>query len=201
MSTYDNGMESRYNTTKVVFTTERDKVSPNEVAQLAVKIGINNIKQIFSRNNDIIVNLISGFKPENLDHLEGAPLGADSRIKSIEYPGKKPKILITIAGLEYDTKDTVVLDYVKKIAKTEHQTIYRSKYRNGDLKGLFKGKRTTYINEFIQPEKIGSYHFIDGQQVRIFYAGMIQSCGWCYCPRVMCKNEAEFTECKKPGGT
>ena len=92
-----------------------------------------------------------------------------------------------IAGLEYETNDTVVLDYVKKIAETEPDTIYRSKYRNGDLKGLFNGKRTNYTNEFIQPEKIGCYHIIDGQQVRLFYSGMVSACGWCYCPREYAK--------------
>ena len=76
------------NTTKVAIKTEKDRVSPNEVSQLAVKIGVNNIKQIFSRNSEVVVNLTSGFKPENLDHLEGSLFGTDNRIKSIEHPGK-----------------------------------------------------------------------------------------------------------------
>ena len=188
-------MSSTMETKRVVFKTDKERILPNDLSGLVLKVGKRNLRQIFSSGDEIIANFNSEFHLESLDNYEGMRFDSGIRIKAVEYEGKKQKILLTIVGLDYDTSDNDVITEMETLVKLAGRTVYRSKYNAGDLKGLCNGKRTCYVHEIPHKQLFGSYLKIAEQKVRIFHNGVTKSCGWCYLPESLCESGANYLEC------
>ena len=90
---------------KATITTSGDRVQMNELAKLVSIIKRKNVLQITPMSNEIRINTIMDYDLAALDSLEGVWLSSKVQIKSVNYEGKRPKILLTVVGLNIDTPD------------------------------------------------------------------------------------------------
>ena len=181
---------------RVEIDTDKDKIFNEDLNEIAKRLGASQILQIFSSGSKVILNLRNGINRDLIDDLEGSTVSKNLRLKSVNYEGKQPKILVTVAGLDFDTKDEDVIAMLNDIIVFSKPTIYRAKYNSGILKGICNGKRQVYASEIKKPELFSSYNIINNQRIRLYYNGMKQACGWCYCPDSICPSRVKFSDCK-----
>ena len=131
-----------------------------------------------------------------LDQFEGMLLRDELKIKSVQYDEIKPKILLTIVGLDYQTPDEQVLDYLNSITEPSGDKIRRQVYKEAGLQGIHTGKRTILTHRIKCPELFGSYQRMAEQNVCVFYHGVEKSCGWWYLTEEKCEQKARIESCK-----
>ena len=116
-------------------------------------------------------------------------------------PAGRRDVVVTVSGLDFNTPDTLVHGYIEKFGgKLVTQEVIYGKHGEGPLQGVFNGDRK-YNVEFSESAKpMGTYHYLDGSKIRIFYRGNTKTCGRCHKVSSNCLGSGYAKDCQSNGG-
>ena len=102
-------------------------------------------------------------------------------------PAIRKDVSLTVSGLDFNTADSLIFEYIQKFGATivSNNVVY-SKYNEGPFKGKYNGERKYSVN--FTNGNMGTYHFLDGAKVKIFYRGNIRTCGRCHSSSYHCQS-------------
>ena len=116
-------------------------------------------------------------------------------------PAGRRDVVVTVSGLDFNTPDTLVKDYIEKFGgKLFSQDIIYERHGDGPLKGVFNGDRKYNIEFSDTAKPMGTYHFLDGERVRVFYRGNTKTCGRCHEVSGTCVGGGIARDCNSGGG-
>ena len=115
-------------------------------------------------------------------------------------PAGKKDVTLSIDGLDFNTPDRFVIDYLNKFGVVLSNTVLYTKHEAGPLKGKFNGGRKFQVDFTKSSRQMGTFHIIDGCKVRIFYRGNKKTCGRCHKVATLCPGEAVAKNCAAGGG-
>ena len=181
------------------------EVDPNTVVKLLNKLGINKnmcqgiqpcpgfSRKIFVWLKDGI-NLDQFCKDESFVVAEGIKTGA------IRPMGRR-EVSVLIRGLNFQTPDSLVREYLGKHGKVvSEKVIYeKEKDKSHPYEGLYIGNRR-YLVDFTQGRNLGSYHIIDGFKVEVTYAGQQRTCWRCHQTSRDCPGRGLARQCEDRRG-
>ena len=124
----------------------------------------------------------------------------DGVITSMIRPAGKRSVQVTISGLDFNTPDTFVFEYLNKFGTVVNKSVVYSKYESGLCKGKYNGERKYEVDFAGSNFSMGTYHIIDGSKVRVFYRGNKKTCGRCHKSSRECPGEAIAKNCEAKGG-
>ena len=114
-------------------------------------------------------------------------------------PMDKSEVAVLIKGLNLNTPDTLVLDYLAKHGKVANDKVIYVTEKEGPMKGIKNGDRK-YLIDFSGGRNLGSYHIIDGVKVMISYSGQIKTCGRCHKTSRDCIGGGYAKQCELKNG-
>ena len=124
----------------------------------------------------------------------------ESGIRAIlTKPAGKREVVINMKGIHPNTRDEVVIDYLKKFGRLASNKVIHSVNSDGPLKGFRNGDRSFKV-EFKPKENMGTYHVIDGQKVTVRYPGQQQTCARCHETSQHCLGKGIAKKCDAAGG-
>ena len=95
-----------------------------------------------------------------------------SFITGMIRPAGRRDVTVTIVGLDFNTPDGLVIDYLNLFGSVISPTAVYSKFDSGPFKGKFNGDRKFQVDFSKSTRRqMGTYHLIDGNNVRIMYRG------------------------------
>ena len=115
-------------------------------------------------------------------------------------PAGKKDVTVSIVGLDFNTPDSFVMDYVNKFGIVINNTVIYSKNESGPLRGKYTGERRYQVDFSKSNRQMGTYHLIDGCKVRVYYRGNKKTCGRCHKMASECPGEAVAKNCALGGG-
>ena len=115
-------------------------------------------------------------------------------------PAGKKDVSATVSGLDFNTPDRFVVDYLSKFGTVLSSAAIYCKYDTGPFKGKYNGDRKYQVDFSKSNHQMGTYHLIDGCKVRVFYRGNRKTCGRCQKPSSDCPGEAIAKNCAAGGG-
>ena len=98
---------------------------------------------------------------------------------SLIKPMDKKEVAVTIRGINLNTSDRVVIDYLNHHGKVKSEKVIYDVDKEGPFKGIRNGDRK-YLCDFSNGRNMGSFHLIDGSKVTVTYAGQRRTCGRCH---------------------
>ena len=72
---------------------------------------------------------------------------------------------VSIVGLDFNTPDTFVFEYLNKFGVLVNQSVIYSKIESGAWKGKYSGERKYQVDFSKATHNMGPYHLIDGCKV------------------------------------
>ena len=75
-------------------------------------------------------------------------------------PAGKKDVTVTIAGLDFNTPDSFIVDYINKFGVVLDNTVMYTKFESGPFKGKFNGERRYQVDFSGSPRQIGTYHLL-----------------------------------------
>ena len=114
-------------------------------------------------------------------------------------PMDRRQVVVTVKGLNFNTPDSLVVEYLNKHGKVTNQKVIYDVDREGPFKGIRNGDRK-YQCDFTQGINLGSYHIIDGHKVFIFYVGQKKTCGRCFKTSGECLGGGIARQCDEKKG-
>ena len=106
---------------------------------------------------------------------------------------------VLIKGLNINTPDGSVIEYLSLFGKVvKHEVVY-TKIKKGPLTGFKNGDRK-FLMDFTGGRNLGTYHIIDGNNVRISYGGQRRTCGRCHNTASKCIGGGLAKVCEERGG-
>ena len=115
-------------------------------------------------------------------------------------PAGRKDVFVTISGLDFNTPDTFIFNYLSKFGRVMNQNVIYSKYREGPFKGKFNGERKYNMDFTESSQPMGTFHIIDGAKVRVFSRGNIKTCGRCHNFSEDCQGDGIAADCEEAGG-
>ena len=115
-------------------------------------------------------------------------------------PAGKKDVTVTIAGLDFNTPDTFVMDYLNKFGVVLDNTVMYTRFESGPFKGKYNGERRYQVDFTGSHRQMGTYHLIDGCKVRVYYRGNRKTCGRCHRLAEDCPGDAIAKNCALGGG-
>ena len=115
-------------------------------------------------------------------------------------PAGKSEVTVTISGLDFNTPDTFVIDYLNKFGVVKNRSVIYTKFDSGPFKGMFTGERKYEVNFSDASTHMGTYHLIDGCRTRVFYRGNLKTCGRCHKVASECLGGGLARDCEAAGG-
>ena len=94
-------------------------------------------------------------------------------------PMDRKEVEVTIKGLNLNTPDTMVMEYLNLFGKVVKNVAVYLKNRDGPFEGLKNGDRK-YMMDFTGGRNLGTYHLVDGANVHISYTGQRRTCARCH---------------------
>ena len=138
-------------------------------------------------------NLARFCRPESIKVSKGV-------ITTMIRPAGRRDVTVSVNGLDFNTPDSLVLDYFKAFGgKVMNNSIIYSKFTEGPFKGKYTGERK-YQVDFMNAKPMGTYHYLDGCRIKIFYRGNIKTCGRCHETAQSCPGEGLANQCHEAGG-
>ena len=111
-------------------------------------------------------------------------------------PAGKRDVTVTIIGLDFNTPDGFVFEYLKKFGDIANNAVIYCKFEEGEFKGKFNGVRKYQIDFSKAAKTMGTYHLIDGCRTRVFYRGNHKTCGRCHKTAKDCPGEGLAKDCE-----
>ena len=115
-------------------------------------------------------------------------------------PSGKADVTVSIVGIDFNTPDKFVFDYLSKFGVVVNQSVIYSKIETGAWKGKYSGERKYQMDFSKSPLSMGTYHLIDGCKVRVYYRGNKKTCGRCHKTAPDCPGDAIARDCGNNGG-
>ena len=115
-------------------------------------------------------------------------------------PAGKPEVTVTITGLDFNTPDTLVMDYLNKFGKVTNSSVIYSKFEEGPFKGKYTGERKHKVDFSGAAIQMGTYHILDGSKMRVYYRGNKKTCGRCHQSSTNCLGGGMAKDCEAAGG-
>ena len=114
-------------------------------------------------------------------------------------PMDKKEVEVTVRGLNLNTPDTMVMEYLGLFGKLVKNVAVYVKIQEGPLAGLKNGDRK-YMMDFSDGRNLGTYHIIDGAHTHISYAGQRRTCARCHRTPSACPGSGIARTCEERGG-
>ena len=132
--------------------------------------------------------MVDGISLDRFCKEESILVNKDIRTGTIR-PAGKTDVTVTISGLDFNTPDTFVFEYLSKFGRIVKNEVIYCKFTDGPLKGKYNGDRKFQVDFSKSGLTMGTYHIIDSSKVRIFYRGNKKTCARCHefadkCPGV-----------------
>ena len=120
--------------------------------------------------------------------------------KNIRPAGRKD-VILTVSGLDFNTPDTLVIGYIEKFGgKLVTKDVIYDKHGEGPLKGIFNGDRKYNVEFSDTARAMGTYHYLDGARIRVYYRGNTKTCGRCHEGAGTCLGGGIARDCHEGGG-
>ena len=98
---------------------------------------------------------------------------------SLIKPMDKTEVAVLIKGLNLNTPDSIVKEYLNKHGKVVNDKVIYETEKEGPFKGLKNGNRR-YLVDFSAGINLGSFHILDGANIQISYSGQYRTCARCH---------------------
>ena len=116
-------------------------------------------------------------------------------------PAGRNDVTVTVAGLNFNTPDTFVIEYIKNFGRVIGNSVIYSKYTEGPFKDKFNGERKYQVDFSENKSPMGTYHIIDGERVKVYYRGNRKTCARCHQFSEKCPGGGSAKECEESGGS
>ena len=202
--TWDNRLKR--NVLEITLEKEEDSfvdLGAEAIFRLFKTLGINTEKDVegyFQKSKSIHVWLINGIPLDKFCKSESIRVTNKIKTGFIRPAGKK-EVMVTLSGLEFNTPDTFVMEYLGKFGTVVTSSVIYDKYKEGPFKGKYNGERKYQVDFTKSKISMGTFHIIDGSRVRVFYPGNKKTCGRCHNQANLCKGEAVAKTCEENGGS
>ena len=114
-------------------------------------------------------------------------------------PMENRNVALTIRGLNLNTPDSMVMEYITKFGQVVIQKVVYDTDKEGPFAGLKNGDRK-YLMDFTNGRNMGTFHLIDGMNVTVRYAGQRRTCGRCHQTAVNCPGNGWAKACEEVEG-
>ena len=108
---------------------------------------------------------------------------------------------MTVSGLNFNTPDTFVQKYLTKFGgKMVSNSVIYDRHGEGPFKGKVNGDRKYQVDFSGSNLSMGTYHFLDGERIRVYFRGNIKTCGRCHQSAQTCLGGGIARNCQSQGG-
>ena len=139
------------------------------------------------------VSLEKFCKDVNLNVTKGIMTG-------VIRPAGKTDVTVKIEGLDLNTPDNLVTDYLGKFGSVKTDAVIYGKHDAGPFKGKYNGERRYQVDFTSAARQMGTFHLVDGNKIKIFYRGNKKTCGRCHKMAHDCPGDAVARNCALAGG-
>ena len=115
-------------------------------------------------------------------------------------PAGKSEVTVTVIGLDFNTPDTLVLEYLGMFGKVKNNSVIYCEYSEGPFKGKKNGDRKYQVDFSGTRKNMGTFHLIDNCKVKVFYRGNMKTCARCHKPAISCVGSEIARNCEISGG-
>ena len=93
-------------------------------------------------------------------------------------PADKKDIPVTVSGLHFNTPDTLVQEYITKFGGVlVSKNVIYGRHGEGPFKGKVNGDRKYQVDFSTATHAMGTFHFLDGERIKVFYRGNTKTSG------------------------
>jgi hypothetical protein len=184
----------------------RIELDPATVARIMHSIGLDIGNQvegyqiIYGKVCIISVWVVKGVSLDRFCQRENIIVSKGVVTGTIRPAGRRD-VIVTVAGVDFDTPDTLIQEYIKKFGgKLMSQDVSYGRYFEGPFIGKINNERKYQVDFSDSKRKMGTYHFLDGMRVRVYYRGNEKTCGRCHKGQSGCPGGGLSKECEKKGG-
>ena len=116
-------------------------------------------------------------------------------------PQGRKDVTVTFQGLDFNTPDNLICEYIEKFGGVilSRNVVY-GKYTEGPFRGKYNGDRKYQVDFTSCRRTMGTYHYLDGAKVRVFYRGNEKTCGRCHKTPNVCLGLGIARDCDTLGG-
>ena len=140
------------------------------------------------------VNLERFCKNENINVAKGV-------ITGVIRPAGRKDITVTFSGLDFNTPDSLVCNYIEKFGGVViNRNIVYGRYIDGPFHGKYNGERRYQVDFSGSNKYMGTYYYLDGARVRVFYRGNQKTCARCHKTSRNCPGRGIARDCETEGG-
>ena len=182
--------------------SEYTELSDDLIEKLFRTIGINTKNQVegfYRKNNTIFAWLSAGIDLDRFCRSESIQISSSVRTKFIRPSGKK-EVTVRVCGLDFNTPDSFVMEYLNKFGKVVTDSVIYDKHKEGPFAEKFNGDRRYSVDFTCSNINMGSFHLIDGARVKIFFNGNRKTCARCHQTEDLCKGSAIAAVCEANNG-
>ena len=87
-------------------------------------------------------------------------------------PAGRPDVTVSFIGLDFNTPDTLIQDYITKFGdKLLSTSVIYGRHGDGPFKGKINGERKYQVDFSSSTLSMGTYHFIDGERIQVYCMG------------------------------
>ena len=198
--TWDNRLKR--NVLEITLEKEDDTfvdLGPEAIARLFKTLGINIEKDVegyFQKSKSIHVWLINGINLDKFCKNESIRVTRTVKTGFIRPAGKK-EVTVTVTGLDFNTPDTFVMEYLGKFGNVINRSVIYDRYKEGAFRGKYNGDRKYQVDFTKSKISMGTFHIIDGSRIRVYYPGNKKTCGRCHMTAENCKGDAVAKSCEE----
>ena len=182
------------------------KIDQEEISRVFKTLGIDIVSQVEGyqvhykgRNSVISVWMPPGVNVEKF--CKDVNITVNSNVVTgLIRPAGKTDVTVSIVGLNFNTPDTFVFEYLGKFGTLKNKSVIYSKYDEGPFKGKFNGERKYQVDFTGGGRQMGTYHLIDNCKVRVFFRGNQKTCGRCHRSARDCVGGGLARNCEAGGG-
>ena len=84
-------------------------------------------------------------------------------------PAGKKDVTVSIVGIDFNTPDSFVMDYLSKFGVIVNNMVIYSKFESGPFRGKYNGERKYQVDFTKTNRQMGTYHLIDDCKIRVYY--------------------------------
>ena len=108
-------------------------------------------------------------------------------------------MIVNIRGLNFNTPDSLVMNYLGKFGSIKSNKVVYDTDKEGPFEGIRNGTRK-YMIDFTGGRNMGTFHIIDGAYVTIHSSGIKRTCARCHQSSINCVGGSFAKQCEENGG-
>ena len=189
-------------------TDREDEINLDQesIAKLLVTLGmdinlhVEGYQVSYGKISRIAVWCKEGIDLEKFCRDESIEVSRGVSTKSIRPSGRKD-VTVTVSGLDFNTPDTFVQEYLTKFGgKMVSNSVIYGRHGEGPFKGKANGDRRYQVDFSGSSMSMGTYHYLDGARIRVYFRGNIKTCGRCHQSAQSCLGGGLARSCQSEGG-